>query len=262
MLDHTVMLFNVIQNPDGRVAGTPAERQRLRPQPRLHDPVAVGDAGLRLGHAEVAAARDARPARLRHADAHRGDDQAAQPEHRLRPLAEVEPGRASTPTRRPWRRPATTSRARSTTGAPTASDPASGICPNGEEAGPAEAEGWDDWGPFYTPMYSQHVGLNGSTVEMCNQTETRLPDQPCVDGDAGTPGLAHHPGDRGLVVDPVRPRQPQRAAPRRARALPPWRRQRPAARVLPAAVRRRQQLDGGVPDRLHHPDGWRAAQRA
>ena len=30
------------------------------------------------------------------------------------------------------------------------------------------AESWDDWGPFYTPMYSQLVGLNGSTVEMCN----------------------------------------------------------------------------------------------
>ena len=34
------------------------------------------------------------------------------------------------------------------------------------------AEGWDDWGPFYTPMYSQLVGLNGSTVEMCNTTGT------------------------------------------------------------------------------------------
>jgi len=40
-------------------------------------------------------------------------------------------------------------------------------CPAGEEAGPAEAEGWDDWGPFYTPMYAQHIGLDGSTVEMC-----------------------------------------------------------------------------------------------
>ena len=40
-------------------------------------------------------------------------------------------------------------------------------CPPGEEPGPAVAEGWDDWGPFYTPMYSQLVGLNGSTVEMC-----------------------------------------------------------------------------------------------
>src|SRR5262245_19271867 len=47
--------------------------------------------------------------------------------------------------------------------------PASGVCPDGDSPGPAEAEGWDDWGPFYTPMYAQHVGLNGSTVEMCNQ---------------------------------------------------------------------------------------------
>jgi hypothetical protein len=48
--------------------------------------------------------------------------------------------------------------------------PSSGICANGQPPGPAQAEGWDDWGPFYTPMYSQLVGLNGSTVEMCNQT--------------------------------------------------------------------------------------------
>ena len=49
---------------------------------------------------------------------------------------------------------------------------ASGICPDGNPPGPAVAEGWDDWGPFYTPMYSQLVGLNGSTVEMCNSTGT------------------------------------------------------------------------------------------
>jgi hypothetical protein len=47
--------------------------------------------------------------------------------------------------------------------------PPSGICPDGQPPGPAVAEGWDDWGPFYTPMYAQHIGLNGSTVEMCNQ---------------------------------------------------------------------------------------------
>jgi Zinc carboxypeptidase len=50
--------------------------------------------------------------------------------------------------------------------------PASGICPGGGPPGPAVAEGWDDWGPFYTPMYSQLVGLNGSTVEMCQSTST------------------------------------------------------------------------------------------
>jgi hypothetical protein len=46
--------------------------------------------------------------------------------------------------------------------------PASGICPDGDQPGPAEAEGWDDWGPFYTAMYAQHLGLDSSTVEMCN----------------------------------------------------------------------------------------------
>ncbi len=45
--------------------------------------------------------------------------------------------------------------------------PPSGVCPDGGPPGPAVAEGWDDWGPFYAPMYHQHVGLNSSTVEMC-----------------------------------------------------------------------------------------------
>jgi hypothetical protein len=52
-------------------------------------------------------------------------------------------------------------------------DPAGegGVCADGTQPGPAVAETWDDWGPFYTPMYAQHVGLDGSTVEMCNQTD-------------------------------------------------------------------------------------------
>jgi hypothetical protein len=53
-----------------------------------------------------------------------------------------------------------------------------GVCDDGTLPGPAVAESWDDWGPFYTPMYAQHVGLDGSTVEMCNQT----------DDDCGVPG--------------------------------------------------------------------------
>jgi hypothetical protein len=32
-------------------------------------------------------------------------------------------------------------------------------------------QGWDDWGPFYTAQYGQLVGLDTSTVEMCNQTD-------------------------------------------------------------------------------------------
>ncbi len=34
--------------------------------------------------------------------------------------------------------------------------------------GPPFAEGWDDWGPFYTQTYGAFFGLDGSTVEMCN----------------------------------------------------------------------------------------------
>ena len=47
-----------------------------------------------------------------------------------------------------------------------------GVCDDGTLPGPAVAESWDDWGPFYTPMYAQHIGLDGSTVEMCNSTGT------------------------------------------------------------------------------------------
>lgn len=32
-------------------------------------------------------------------------------------------------------------------------------------------QGWDDWGPFYTAVYAQLIGVDASTVEMCNQTD-------------------------------------------------------------------------------------------
>ncbi len=59
-------------------------------------------------------------------------------------------------------------------------------CPDGRPPGPAVAEGWDDWGPFYTPMYNQLVGLNGSTVEMCNSIGTGC----------GAPGASSYPVGR------------------------------------------------------------------
>ena len=34
-----------------------------------------------------------------------------------------------------------------------------GLCEDGSTPGPAVAEGWDDWGPFYTGQYAQLVGL-------------------------------------------------------------------------------------------------------
>ncbi len=33
---------------------------------------------------------------------------------------------------------------------------------------PGIAEGWDDWGPFYTQTYGAFFGVDGSTLEMCN----------------------------------------------------------------------------------------------
>jgi hypothetical protein len=32
-------------------------------------------------------------------------------------------------------------------------------------------QGWDDWGPFYTGQYGQLRGLDASTVEMCNEVD-------------------------------------------------------------------------------------------
>ena len=65
-------------------------------------------------------------------------------------------------------------------------------CADGSTPGPAVAEGWDDWGPFYTPMYNQLVGLNGSTVEMCSSTATN----PATQRVCGAPGLTTFPRGR------------------------------------------------------------------
>ena len=101
ILGHAILVFNPIQNPDGRVAGTRANgngfdlNRDFLTQSQSETQASV------VGDEEVAGARDARHARLRHADADRGDDQAAQPEHRVRQLAEVEPGADRLPTRPP-----------------------------------------------------------------------------------------------------------------------------------------------------------------
>ncbi len=34
--------------------------------------------------------------------------------------------------------------------------------------GPPYAEGWDDWGPFYTQTYMAFIGVDSSTLEMCS----------------------------------------------------------------------------------------------
>jgi hypothetical protein len=71
----------------------------------------------------------------------------------------------------------------------------SSTCPDGSTPGPAVAEGWDDWGPFYTPMYNQLVGLDGSTVEMCQSLNTN----PAAQRVCGAPGLTTFPRGRAAA---------------------------------------------------------------
>jgi hypothetical protein len=183
ILDHVILVFNVIQNPDGRVAGTRAngngfdlnrdfltqsqsevvvsvaQMQKWLPvevldlhgyvTPTLieattkpHNPSIDYDLWLKWNQPRI----DANEAAMR-----------ASGYNVTRPVNH-------------W--------------CADGSDPdppgAGGTCDDGTQPGPAVAESWDDWGPFYTPMYAQHVGLDGSTVEMCNQT----------DDDCGVPGDA------------------------------------------------------------------------
>ena len=170
VLDHAVVLFNVIQNPDGRVAGTRANgngfdlNRDYLTQSQSETRASVGIMQEWLPpdvldlHGYVtptlveATTKPHNPSIeydlwLRWNQARIDANEAA--------LASV--GMGITRPINDW----------CSNGEPPGP---SGICPDGRPPGPAVAEGWDDWGPFYTAMYAQHVGLNASTVEMCNQT--------------------------------------------------------------------------------------------
>ena len=186
VLDHVILVFNVIQNPDGRVAGTRAngngfdlnrdfltqsqsevqatvaQIQKWLPvevldlhgyvTPTLieattkpHNPSIEYDLWLKWNQPRI----DANEAALNAVgyDVTRPiNDWCADGSYARipRPLA----------LRRPW--------------------------PSVLPARPGSRRELGRLGPFYTPMYAQHVGLDGSTVEMCNRT----------DGDCGVPGDA------------------------------------------------------------------------
>ena len=171
VLDHTVVVFNVIQNPDGRIAGTRTNgngfdlnRDYLtQSQSEAQASVAIMQEWLPPDvldlHGYVtptlveATTKPHNPSieydlwlkwNQRRIDA----NQAA--------LASV--GMDITRPINEW----------CSTGEGPGPD---GLCPDGSTPGPAVAEGWDDWGPFYTAMYAQHIGLNASTVEMCNRID-------------------------------------------------------------------------------------------
>jgi hypothetical protein len=49
--------------------------------------------------------------------------------------------------------------------------PIDNIPPEWIPEGETLPQGWDDWGPFYTGQYGQLRGLDASTVEMCNEID-------------------------------------------------------------------------------------------
>ena len=90
ILDQAIIVFNPFKTPTAG-SRTARERERVRPQPRLPHAVAAGSPEHGRTHPGVAVAGTARSPRLRDADADRGDDEAAQPGHRVRHVAQVEP---------------------------------------------------------------------------------------------------------------------------------------------------------------------------
>ena len=67
--------------------------------------------------------------------------------------------------------------------------PVNNILPEWIPEGETLPQGWDDWGPFYTGQYGQLRGLDSSTVEMCwsmDATECGIDGAPApLVGDAG-----------------------------------------------------------------------------
>ena len=163
VLDHVILIVNVVQNPDGRVAGTRANGN-----------------GFDLNRDFLTQSQSETLASVRTMQEWLAPDMLDLHGYATPTLVE-----ATTKPHNPsieydmwlkWNQPRTLANKNALAAAGYAmqrpvndwcSDADLPPCPPGEEPGPAVAEGWDDWGPFYTPMYSQLVGLNGSTVEMC-----------------------------------------------------------------------------------------------
>ena len=121
VLDHAIVLFNVIQNPDGRVAGTRANGNGFdMNRDFMTQSQSETRAARSSAHAEVAPGRGPRPARLRDADPDRGRRRSRTTRASTTTSGSSGTSRDSTPTRPRSPPSGSTSPARSTTGAPTA----------------------------------------------------------------------------------------------------------------------------------------------
>ena len=159
-LDHAVLVFNVIQNPDGRIAGTRANSNgfdlnrdyitQSQPETRLRSVSSAS--GSQPGSTTCMATSSRRSSRARPSRTTRVSSTTS---------GRSGTSRAWTPTRPGWRARASASPGRSTTFRLS-------WIPEGETL----PQGWDDWGPFYTGQYGQLRGLDAMTVETCNELGT------------------------------------------------------------------------------------------
>ena len=170
-LDHMILIFNVIQNPDGRIAGTRANgngfdlNRDWLTQSQSEDQASVALQQIWLAPEALDLHGYVTPTLIEATT----KPHAPQIEYDLylewnqRRSDANEAGLAAVGlgTTRPindW--------------CPEADFPQpNGLCLDGSVPGPAVAEGWDDWGPFYTGQYAQLTGFDSSTVEMCNRTD-------------------------------------------------------------------------------------------
>ena len=155
LLDHTVLVFNVVQNPDGRVAGTRANGN-----------------GFDLNRDYIT---QSQPETVNSVQFFR----EWLPTEALDLHGYVEPTllEGTTVPHNPgieydiwlkWSQPRLDANQAALAGEGYGiTRPVNNIPPEWIPPGETLPQGWDDWGPFYTGQYGQLRGLDSSTVEMC-----------------------------------------------------------------------------------------------
>ena len=159
VLDHAVVVFNVIQNPDGRIAGTRANGNGFD----LNRDFITQSQSETL--ASVSLFKEWLP--TEHLDLH----------------GYVEPTLVdgTTVPHNPsleydiffkWNQPRLdANEAALASKGFGINRPVNNIPPEWIPEGETLPQGWDDWGPFYTATYGQLTGVDASTVEMCNEID-------------------------------------------------------------------------------------------
>ena len=183
LLDHAVVVFNVIQNPDGRVAGTRANFN-----------------GFDLNRDYIT---QSQPETVNSIQFFR----EWLPTEALDLHGYVEPTllEGTTVPHNPgleydlwlkWSQPRLDANEAALAGEGFGiTRPVNNILPEWIPEGETLPQGWDDWGPFYTGQYGQLRGLDSSTVEMCWSLQDDPDDNWCgIDG-----GPAPLLGDNGAL---------------------------------------------------------------